>query len=330
MVGMLSFFLIGMGVGAAVLTPSEYVTLKSDAHYLSTLVKRIESERIEESPSMASYLAAYSSYIDGLEGKESSRRELQSRLRRSKLVLFGDNHAHARSQENLTWVMEQLASGSAPRILVLEWIEQKYQIFVDQFINGAIDAETLKTRIDFDNAWGFSWPAHLKILELAKARGFRVVAPENKYGLSGASFIPLRSRDNRVAHAVTEIIEREPGARVLVAYGEMHLAGVGDEHLGEKLGRLGHPPDTEIFSVATDSYWRILQKTLDTERAEVLRYSNSEFFLDQGAIEQPWSTLTYYFTGLLKLQAQHLNLVKSRLSASGRIALDDCDQRLAQ
>jgi len=292
----------------------EYQSLKKDFDFLQTLVQKIEHTQMAGSASFISYRDAYFEYSENLKAQPASRAELQEQLQKSRLILFGDEHSNSRSQENIVWVMEQMKSGRAEgNVLMIEWIEKRYQSHIDAYLAGEISDSALKERIEFEKSWGFSWSSHLRILDAAKRLGFAVVAAENKIDKSGMP-IPLRTRDNHVVESVANVFSENSEARILLAYGEAHLAGGKDKHLREKLEGKGLVPDTILFPRIEAGYWDVLRETLNLEKAAVLRYSPSEFYLDQGTVERNFEALRYYFSQL-GLGESQLNFVKARLTS---------------
>lgn len=309
----LLFSLFSVQAFSREITAEEFAHIKADYDFLTALVNKLENQWVSNDTTFSTYQKSYRSYVGQLQAQTSSRLILAEQLKQSRLVLYGDEHSNRQSQENINWVMEQM-SGSGEKFLVIEWIEKRFQNHLNDFMNGVISEEDLKINIQFDSTWGFSWASHIEILRTAKKLGFHVVAAENKVSETSGTPAYLRHRDNRVANVAKKILSENNQARVFIAYGENHLAGGIDGHLREKLSRLGYTPDVIIYPRIGDGYWQVLNQTLDLDKAEVLRYSPSEFYLDQGTVLRTWGALKYYFSQL-GLGEQHLNFVKSKLTS---------------
>ncbi|MBV8207906.1 MAG: ChaN family lipoprotein, partial [Acidobacteria bacterium] len=125
------------------------------------------------------------------------------------------------------------------------------QHILDEWLAGDITDEELRERIRFDAEWGYDWNPYLDLLRRARAAGARL------HGLDCMPRGDLRRIGARDRHAATKISELRaefPDARIIVLFGESHLA---PEHLPAALHSL--LPSEKAVTVLQNVdalYWR--------------------------------------------------------------------------
>ncbi len=173
-----------------------------------------------------------------------SRSELMDELLRADVLLVADYHALPASQHYAATLIQQLspsatdakaASGDfgqrRPVVLALEAVYSRDQHTLDQWQNGQIDDCELRERIRYDRQWGFNWEPFLHLLRAARSANVRV------YGLDCLPRGDLRRiavRDERAAERIAEIARLAPEARIVVLFGESHMA---PQHLPAEIKR---------------------------------------------------------------------------------------------
>jgi hypothetical protein len=151
-----------------------------------------------------------------------SRSNLLDELLQAEVLLVADYHALPASQLYTASLIEQLsAAQQRPRVLALEAIYARDQRVLDEWRNGRIDERELRSRIRFDLDWGFGWNPFFRLLSVARQRGVRL------YGLDTVPRGDLRRialRDEHAATRIAEIAGTVPGSRIVVLFGESHMA----------------------------------------------------------------------------------------------------------
>jgi len=137
------------------------------------------------------------------------------------LVFIGDYHALSASQEFAAWLVRDIAARSREVVLCLEMVYGRNQRTLDRYMRGEIgEAEFLKG-IRYDVDWGYDWVSFRRLFDAARAHGLPV------YGIDcepRTGFRYIRRRDAYAASRLADIVERHPHARVVVVFGESHLA----------------------------------------------------------------------------------------------------------
>lgn len=153
------------------------------------------------------------------------RRELERRIISSGAVWLGDHHRHARLHALHSELLDALARASAPLALGLEAIGTQDQPWIDDFVAGQIDMQTLRRRMCA--RWSGSWledpeldPFYFRaLLSFARAHGVPVFA------LEPTPRLPLAERDEVMARAVAAARRAHPSRLLVVVVGQAHLLG---------------------------------------------------------------------------------------------------------
>lgn len=146
--------------------------------------------------------------------------DLHDRVKAADILLVGDYHSLAASQRFTANLLERLAL-SRPIVLGVEAVLSRDQELVQSWWRREITEDELRRRLRFDKDWGYDWAPFLELL---------VAARDHAEGIYGLDCLPrddfrrIRSRDRHAAAKVREIRERYPEARILVLFGESHLA----------------------------------------------------------------------------------------------------------
>jgi hypothetical protein len=176
--------------------------------------------------------------------------ELHGRVAGSDIVLVGDYHSLAASQRFAASLIERLAL-ARPIVLGVEAVLSRDQEIVEAWWRREISEEELRRRLRFDQDWGYDWAPFLQLLLAARDHG------EGIYGLDCLprdDFRRIRSRDRHAARKIREIRERNPQARILVLFGESHLA---PQHLPARLREI--LPQQQILAILQNLdrlYWK--------------------------------------------------------------------------
>lgn len=207
------------------------------------------------------------------------------------LVLLADDHASARSQENTVLILEAMAAGPRPLTLVIEWIDESFQKQVDAFLAGTLTLTELRTRVKYQQLWGFPWKGYGAILTAAKKAKVPVLLTERLRGQHS-----LSDRDRHIVERIAADRKREPSRRYLVVYGEYHVLGKG--HLGDLLVAAGLPKPVVLISDAEAVYWQALRQLRDPDRISFAALGAGLYYICHGS---PLDQKVNYRKYLMKL-----------------------------
>lgn len=160
---------------------------------------------------------------------ESSRLELLEDLQNVRIVFGADFHAFHQSQKTHQRILRDLPKRRKV-VLALECFESKHQKLLDAYIAGKIDESEFVHAIQWEERWGFPFENYRGLLNLARDRGFQVIAL-NEYHVARTDR-SLHRRDERAAVILSKVLRHHPKHLVYVIFGDFHLVG---SHLPERV-----------------------------------------------------------------------------------------------
>jgi len=178
--------------------------------------------------------------------------QLNEKMAAADVLLLGDYHALPASQRFAGSLVERL-SQSRSVLLGVEAILSRDQPILDAWWRREIAEEELRQRLRFDREWGYEWRPFYDLL---------ITARECADGIFGLDCMPrddlrrIRSRDRHAAAKIQEMRQRNPGAAIVVLFGESHLAPA---HLPRILKDL--MPEHRVLTVLQNVdtlYWQTL------------------------------------------------------------------------
>ena len=178
------------------------------------------------------------------------------------ILLVGDYHALPSCQQFAAELVENLRAAGHEVILGLEMIFARDQRAVNEWQAGRLSDDGLRQRTKYDQEWGYDWEPMRELLVRAKGAGALV------RGLDCLPRGDLRRIGRRDRHAALEIADirfDHPEAKIVVLFGESHLA---PEHL-PKLVRAA-VPEARVLTVLQNVdalYWQASGEPGDAVRA---------------------------------------------------------------
>lgn len=191
-----------------------------------------------------------------------SATELQQHYSSADILLVGDYHALAASQEFAAGLIGQLAPDGQRLVLALEMIFSRDQFVLDEWLRGEISDDELRGGIRYDDEWGYEWEPIVRILRQARKYGCQVYGIDLK---PRGNMRRIGARDRHAAAQIAQIRRAHPGARVLTLFGEAHLA---PNHLPQWLRAL-RPRDRvlTVLQNVDEVYWKAAGELTDTVNA---------------------------------------------------------------
>jgi hypothetical protein len=190
----------------------------------------------------------------------SSKAELMAAIEGADLVYGGDFHALGQSQRTHLKILRVL-SGERPVVLALECFGISAQKWLDAYLAGKIDLDELRQKARWGKTWGFPWENYRPLLELARRKGFRLLALNDLSSSSGASLV---AREKTAAARIREAYFRHPGALIYVVFGDLHLA---QSHLParvrEAMGRSRRLREVVVHLNSERIYFQLARKGLE-------------------------------------------------------------------
>jgi hypothetical protein len=209
--------------------------------------------RRRDSASKSKYLREFLCSFHTYERALSSP-EFDERLAAARILLVADYHALPASQNFAASLLERVAQHSS-LVLGVEAVFSRDQRILDSWWRREISEEELRLRLRFDREWGYDWSPLYNLL---------IAAREHSEGIYGLDCVPrddlrsIRSRDRHAVAKIREMRERHPHAKILVLFGESHMA---PEHLPAMLRKaLPDERSLTILQNADALYWRAVDE----------------------------------------------------------------------
>jgi hypothetical protein len=201
----------------------------------------------------------------------SSLKELLKRVNQSDLVFLSDFHALKQSQRTHLRILKKVRP-SGPIILAMECIEARYQKQIDLFVQKKISEKEFLKRIKWNEQWGFPWENYKPLFEWAQYHKVKIV------GLNYLSDTKsrMKNRDVFAAQKISDILVESPEAKVLVIYGDLHLASAHLPKLAPKRVAGREIKSLRVFQNSEKIYFEML-KAKNGEEVEVVKLDNSTF-----------------------------------------------------
>ena len=159
--------------------------------------------------------------------KISDKAALLREIEKADIVYGGDFHALGQAQRTHLKILRSLTPSDRPVFIGLECFSQNAQRWLNAYLKNEIDLPELRERARWQKTWGFPWENYKPLLELAKKRGFHLIAlNETKNSKRNG----LRDREMKAAARIQKVLEKNPGALIYVIFGDLHLASMHLPH----------------------------------------------------------------------------------------------------
>jgi len=177
--------------------------------------------------------------------------ELKQYYAMADLILVGDYHALAASQDFTASLIGQLIQDGRPVVLALEMSFSRDQYVLDEWLRDEISEEELRAGIRYDDEWGYDWEPFAHLLRQARKYGCPIYGIDLK---PRGNMRKIAARDRHAAAQIAQIRRAHPEARVLTLFGEAHLA---PNHLPQWL-RVLRPRDRvlTVLQNLDELYWK--------------------------------------------------------------------------
>lgn len=203
------------------------------------------------------YFRAYRKHARSVRGTASLDRVFRS-CAAARVTCIGDFHAVPAYQTFAARVLHEcVARSRAPYGLGVEFAFTRQQGWLDLRQDGALSDDEFLRRIHYREEWGYPWDGLRDLLDAARRASVPVFALDAspRSGLAG-----VRRRDAHAARRVATVLARNPGMRMLVLFGESHLAPshlpgriarrLGRDGVGGRVVTVLQNPDEPYWSLA--------------------------------------------------------------------------------
>ena len=147
--------------------------------------------------------------------------EILEAASRANLIWIGDYHALPQSQTFAAYFIRQLAAKDKNLVVAVEPVFARNQKVLDRWMTGNISEQEFLAGVRYEDEWGCEWAGYREIFSAARENGIPV------YGVDCHPRNDMRSigrRDLGVARRIGRLMEKNPDGRLVVIFGESHLA----------------------------------------------------------------------------------------------------------
>ncbi|PIU58229.1 MAG: hypothetical protein COS89_01465 [Deltaproteobacteria bacterium CG07_land_8_20_14_0_80_38_7] len=235
--------------------------------------KVIESSIVVNEPGFSQYEERYRKNVRKYK-RISSQNEMINSILKSNVVYIGDYHTCNQSQRSFLRILKSLISKKDKFIIGLELIHEKFQDEIDGYFSNKISEKTFINRIKLKEHWVFDlWENFKPIFDFSKYHKIKI------YGIDAADpYSCLLDRDKTTAKVLIEMIKKNPGKRVLVFIGDLHIAL---SHLPRQVKEIAkkekiHIKDLVLFENSESIYWQLAEKGSD-DKTEVVQLIDGNY-----------------------------------------------------
>ena len=242
----------------------EVTALKREA------VRRIQSDIGEIHPSPTrKYIHEFSREFESFESV-CTPNEISNEIRQANLVWIGDYHALPASQNYVVALLKELANTGEKPALAVEPVFARHQKVLESWLSGNISEQDFLDRIRYYEDWGCDWAGYKSIFDTARELQIPVYAvdchPRN-------DMRSISRRDQGVARQIAKLIDKDPQRKMVVLFGESHLAS---NHLPARVRALLEkkgirPKETMILQNVDALYWQLEESGHGEARAVRVR-----------------------------------------------------------
>lgn len=259
-------------------------------------IAKVSSLLGPEAKDLSAYRQRFEKIFDKKGWQSSHRNELLEKIESSEIVFLADFHALAQSQRGHLRILKLLRK-KRKRILFVEFIEQKYQKILEQYLRNKISEKVFLEKIKWQKNWTFPWQNYRPLLEWAKQEKVPVYAV-NKY-IRERSSQTLKKRDLFASKQISSVMKKNPKSQALVIFGELHLA---EQHLpaliSKGLHQLSRTEMTLVFQNSEKLYFQV-QKSGKEIQTEVLRLEENNFCVLNVEPWVKWQTYVHFLESSL-------------------------------
>lgn len=200
--------------------------------------------------------------------------EVTPRILEADIVYIGDYHTLNQSQRSLMRVLRTIIPLTDNFVLMMEVIRKKYQKELDAFMKGRLKDLTFLKKTGFKAHWFFDlWDNFKPIFDFAKYHKIPMLALE-----AAGEDESLKKRDKAMARRIFETWQENPGKKIFVFVGDLHLAR---EHLPFEVSKIFKSKNIEIktltlFQNSEAIYWKLAAIGLE-DKTHVVQISDKEF-----------------------------------------------------
>ncbi|MBN1283086.1 MAG: ChaN family lipoprotein [Proteobacteria bacterium] len=226
----------------------------------------IDHSILVKEPGFASYERAYKRAV-ARHLKPVDHEEMIEAVLRSEVIYVGDYHTCNQSQRSFLRILKAVVRRDKRFALGMELLHKRHQEVLDRYLDGRISEATFLKRIKLKEHWVFDlWENFKPLFDFCRYHGVRMYAID-----AAPSGSDVRARDAASARLLARIVKSNPGKRLFVLIGDLHIAPLHlPADLSRELAKAGlRRRSLSLYENSEAIYWRLAERGLD-DRVEVV------------------------------------------------------------
>jgi len=233
----------------------------------------IDHSILVKEPGFDSYERAYKRAVARYE-RIADQDEMIDAILENDVIYVGDYHTCNQSQRSFLRILKAVVQRDRDFAIGLELLHVGHQRTLDQYLDGRINEEMFLRRIKLQEHWVFDlWENFKPLFDFCKYHGIRILAidaaPDGSY---------VRERDEASAELMADFLAANPGRRMFVFIGDLHIA---PPHLPRDMERAlkAHGLKLDhliLFQNSEAIYWKLAEEGVD-DQVEVVRLRSGDF-----------------------------------------------------
>ena len=244
--------------------------------------------------SIQKYQQDYEQELNRSPWEVGRKQELFKQMDKSQIVYIGDFHAQAQSTRAVLRIARKL--GAQNVCLGLECFFTEHQKVINTYLQGHLSEREFLKKIEWKKTWGFPWEFTRPLMKWASQNKVPIIA------LNAGGNKKFADQDKATAVTISEALKAHPDRKMLVQYGDFHLA---TKHLPLEVKKLNRKiSDVVLLQSPENLYFKVLKKGKDPSTIDFIKLSTNRWALMSVV---PWVKWQDY---LLYLETGHDKKVK--------------------
>lgn len=244
--------------------------------------------------SIQKYQQDYEQELNRSPWEVGRKQELFKQMDKSQIVYIGDFHAQAQSTRAVLRIARKL--GAQNVCLGLECFFAEHQKIINTYLQGHLSEREFLKKIEWKKTWGFPWEFTRPLMKWASQNKVPIIA------LNAGGNKKFSDQDRATAITISEALKAYPDRKMLVQYGDFHLA---TKHLPLEVKKLNRKVSEVVLLQSPENlYFKLLKKRKDPSTIDFIKLSANRWALMSVV---PWVKWQDY---LLYLETGHDKKVK--------------------
>lgn len=262
--------------------------------YYVRIRNKVEDLVGHQTRSIQKYQQEYENELHRSTWEIGRKQELFKQMDKSQIVYIGDFHAQVQSTRAVLRIARKL--GAQNVCLGLECFFSEHQSVINAYLQGQLSEREFLKKIEWKKNWGFPWEYTRPLMKWASLHKVPIVA------LNSLMKRTFSEQDRHTARLINVAIKAHPTRKMLVQFGDFHLAS---KHLPFEVRKINRKVSEVVLLQSPENlYFKLLKKYKDPSGADFLKLTVNRWALMSVL---PWVKWQDY---LLYLETGHDKKVK--------------------